>query len=86
VLGERVWLKRKEIPIPQHYLRPIVVLNIVTASGVPFFVWGLYALEIWPTILGTMLIYVGKMWFLDRMAWLYEDMKDATPKYKSWLY
>ena len=32
------------------------------------------------------LIYLGKMWFLDRMVWLYEDMKDTTPEYRSWLY
>ena len=86
VLGERVWLRRKEVPIPHHHLRPILVLNTLTAAGVPFYVWGLFALQIWPAILGTVLIYLGKMWFLDRMVWLYEDMKDTTPEYKSWLY
>ena len=86
VLGERVWLRRKEVPIPQKHLRPVIILNILTASGVPFFIWGLFALQIWPTILGTVLVYIGKMWFLDRMVWIYEDMKDATPEYRSWLY
>ncbi|MGC8844762.1 MAG: hypothetical protein ACP5QY_02840 [Candidatus Hydrogenedens sp.] len=23
---------------------------------------------------------------MDRMVWLYEDMKDAMPEYKNWLY
>jgi hypothetical protein len=31
-------------------------------------------------------IMLGKLWFVDRMVWLYEDMKDATPEYRSWLY
>ena len=86
VLGERVWLKRKELSVPQHHLEAILVLNLLTASGVPFLIWGLYTLQIWPTILGVSLVYLGKMWFLDRMVWLYEDMKNASPEYKSWLY
>ncbi|MGC8738927.1 MAG: hypothetical protein ACP5UA_09825 [Candidatus Hydrogenedens sp.] len=23
---------------------------------------------------------------MDRMVWLFEDMKDAMPEYKNWLY
>ena len=86
VLGERVWLKRNESPVPKHHRKAIAVLNIVTASGVPFLIWGLFTLQIWPTVLGVVLVYAGKMWFLDRMVWLYEDMKDSNPEYNSWLY
>ena len=86
VLGERVWIKRKDLPVPQHHLKAILVLNILTASGVPFLIWGLYTLRLWPTVLGVLLVYLGKMWFLDRMVWLFEDMKNASPEYQSWLY
>lgn len=86
VLGERVWLRRKELPVPQHHLRAILILNLITTSGAPFFIWGLYSLQMWPTVLGMLLIYLGKMWFLDRMVWLFEDMKDADPEYRGWLY
>jgi len=41
-------------------------------------------LAIWPTLLGLALTFLGKLWFVDRMAWLYEEMKDATPEYRSW--
>ena len=85
VFGERVRINRKELPIPQHHLKAIVVLRCITASGIPFFIWGLYELQIWPTILGVVLVCVGKMWFLDRMVWIYEDMKHL-PEYKKWLY
>jgi hypothetical protein len=37
------------------------------------------------SILGIALAYLGKSWHLDRMVWLYEDMKDL-PEYKKWLY
>jgi hypothetical protein len=86
VLGERVWINRKEIPIPHHHITAIIILNCITVSGLPFFIWGLYTLHIWSTLLGIVLVYVGKMWFLDRMVWLYEDMKEKNPEYKNWEY
>ncbi|NJM71476.1 MAG: hypothetical protein HC862_15300 [Scytonema sp. RU_4_4] len=27
------------------------------------------------------LVLLSKLWFIDRMVWLYEDMKDANPEY-----
>ncbi len=53
--------------------------------GIPLLIHGLYLLEIWPTLLGAVLIYLGKMWFIDRMVWLFEDMKDQHPPYAAWL-
>jgi|GEM_PF-3630839 len=41
-------------------------------------------LEIWPTLFGAVTIYLGKLWFVDRMVWLYHDMKDANQEYSSW--
>jgi hypothetical protein len=61
-------------------------LNIVSGLGVPFIIWGLVKLALWPVLFGSALVYLGKLWFLDRMVWLYEDMKDADPQYRSWLY
>lgn len=86
VLGERVWMNRRRVPVPvPHRLAP-KLLSVVSGLGVPFLGWGLVRLEIWPLVLGTVLVYVGKVWFLDRMVWLYEDMKEATPEYAGWLY
>lgn len=86
VFGERVWLRKDETPIPQHHLRVITVLNIVTGSGLPFLVWGLYALDVWLVCLGLVLVIMGKLWFLDRMVWVYEDMKSLSEEYQSWEY
>lgn len=86
VLGERVWLNREEVPIPRHHACAARVLSTVTALGVPFVVWGVYRLALWPTLFGSVLIYAGKLWLLDRMVWLYEDMKGQRPDYRRWLY
>jgi hypothetical protein len=86
VLGERVWLARDTLPIPDHHARAATLLSVLSAVGVPFYAFGLYALQIWPALLGLTLIFFGKLWFVDRMVWLYEDMMDRSPEYRSWLY
>lgn len=86
VLGERVWLRRGEVPLPPHHRRAPHLLSALAALGLPFLAWGLYHLQIWPTLFGTLLVFAGKLWFLDRMVWIYEDMKDQHPDYRRWLY
>lgn len=34
--------------------------------------------EPWPTLFGAALVYLGKLWFLDRMVWLCRDMRDTV--------
>jgi len=85
-LGERVWLNRDVIPIPAHHTRMASLLSALAATGTIFLVWGLYAFDIWPTLFGMALAIFGKLWFVDRMVWLYEDMKNTSPEYRSWLY
>jgi hypothetical protein len=48
-------------------------------------IWGVYRLDAFATILGTVIAYMGKLWFLDRMVWLWEDMKDL-PEYRNWFH
>ena len=86
VLGERVWLNRDSIPVPKHHQRVPNILSIISALGIPFLILGLVNLEIYPTLMGVILVYMGKLWFIDRMVWLYEDMKDDNSLYRSWLY
>ncbi|MDD4126980.1 MAG: hypothetical protein PHV39_04765, partial [Methanomicrobium sp.] len=76
VLGERIWLNRKEVPVPKRHLLAPNILSAVSGTGFLLVVYGVYILEIWPTLFGSALIYLGKLWFLDRMVWLYEDMKE----------
>ncbi|MCL6451438.1 MAG: hypothetical protein K6T75_09110 [Acetobacteraceae bacterium] len=85
VFGERVWLNRGRLAIPRHHTVLPGVLNAVSGAGTVLVVWGLYWLHAWPVVLGCSLVYAGKLWFLDRMVWLYEDMKHV-PEYGAWLY
>ena len=58
--GERVLLNKKKIPIPKHHETAALILGLLTGVGMPFIIYGLYFLEIWPTIVGLTFIYVGK--------------------------
>jgi hypothetical protein len=86
VLGERIWLNRKIISIPKGHSFMAILLNTINGSGLPFLIYGLYHFNFWITILGTIIIYAGKMWFLDRMVWLFEDMKNKHEEYNNWEY
>lgn len=84
VLGERVYLNRDKVAIPDHHKLAPNILNAISSVGMVFAIYGIVVLAIWPTILGIALAYLGKSWFLDRMVWLYEDMKHI-PAYKKWM-
>lgn len=86
VLGERVWMNRKEVSVPERHRTVPNVLSAVAAAGAVCVVWGVAAFALWPTLLGAALVYLSKLWFLDRMVWLYEDMRESTPEYRRWLY
>jgi hypothetical protein len=86
VLGERIWMRRKTIPIPRHHATAALVLATVSAIGALQFLYGAIALE--PVMLsyGLVVTLLGKAWFLDRMVWLYEDMMHTSAEYRDWLY
>ena len=85
VLGERVWANRDNIDVPaSHKIMP-QILNGISGAGMLLSIWAIVVLSIWPAIFGVALSYLGKSWYLDRMVWLYEDMKHV-PEYKQWLY
>ena len=87
VLGERVYLNRDRVPIPDHHRSPIFsVLNAVSSIGMILAIWAIVTYSVWGAVMGVALAYLGKSWYLDRMVWLYEDMKTATNEYASWDY
>jgi len=86
VFGERVWINRQQVPVPAHHRVAPNLLTGLSAIGAIIAFWGLWTLNLPLTLLGLLLINIGKLWFLDRMVWLYEDMQTATPEYARWLY
>jgi hypothetical protein len=84
VLGERAWLNRDTVPIPPYHRTIPNLLSAISGLGMLCTLWGVIVLDPWPTLFGAMVVYMGKLWFLDRMVWLWRDMQDATPEYTSW--
>lgn len=72
VLGERILMKRKENPIPSGHSTAFTVLNVLQSFSMMVLIYGLWRLDISVTLHGIVYIYLTKMWFLDRMVWLYE--------------
>jgi hypothetical protein len=87
VLGERVFLNRDKVPIPDKHRIPLHgLLNGLSFIGLVLAIWSTVYYSVWGAILGVALAYLGKSWFLDRMVWLYEDMKESSETYRSWEY
>ena len=55
------------------------MLTGLNVAGVPFVVWGLVVFDPWLTLFGLALHMAGKIWFIDRMALLYDDMTLNPP-------
>lgn len=86
VLGERVWLNRQNIAIPDHYIFPVNSLTILMFLGCIVLIWGLWQLALIPTLIGTLVVICGKLYFLNYMVTLFDLMKTKSKEYESWLY
>jgi hypothetical protein len=86
VLGERVWLNRKQISVPSGHRRAALLLSILNGLASLLVIYGLAMLQVWPALAGIACVILAKTWFLDRMVWLFEDMKGTNATYRSWCY
>ncbi len=87
VLGERVYLNRDKVKIPEEHNIPLhLILHSISSIGMIIAIWSIVYYSIIGAVFGVILAYAGKSWFLDRMVWLYEDMKNDNEVYKSWEY
>jgi hypothetical protein len=59
------------------------ILNAVQGIGIIFLIYGLWYLDFWSTLVGLILTIESKLWYVDRMVCLYEDMKEL-PEYQKW--
>ena len=82
--GERIFLQDK-INVPSHHRRAVNILTMLSFLGALIWIYGLYTLNFWATVAGVLGTVLPKAWFVDRMVWIYEDMKDTNPVYLSWL-
>jgi hypothetical protein len=83
--GERVALNRNAVPIPAHHVRVTRILVAVSGAGFVAALAGALLNDLLVTVAGGLVAWFAKMWFCDRMVWLYDDMKDKHPDYAAWL-
>ena len=76
VLGERVWLRQRDLVAP-HHARVCRVLTTLSGLGAVVWIWGILWLDPWPTLLGMVMMTTFKTWFVDRMAWVWDDFQRA---------
>lgn len=87
VFGERIWADRKSVAIPHRFKSHVPNLaNAYSCIGLAFLVYGLIALNVWLVVAGIVIVHGGKLWFLDRMVLLFEDMKQRHADYARWEY
>lgn len=87
VLGERVYLNRDKVEIPDiHKTALYGILNVICFVGTVVAIWAIIYYSVCGAILGVTLAYIGKSWYLDRMVWLYETMKSENEEYQKWEY
>ncbi len=82
--GERVMLNHAELPVPDHHMSWARGLAALAGVGIVPWVYGLWQLDWGFILMGLTLTMGAKLWFVDRMVWLYQDMKSASPTYASW--
>ena len=78
-----------EIPIGEPDVKKagndLTLLSIGAAIGGLLMAAGLIAAEPWVYLAGCIGAGLCKLWFLDRLVWLYEDMAREVPEYRAWL-
>lgn len=87
VFGERVWAEGDRATFPPQFRSPVVVVSQAYQSlGLLPLVYGLVVLDPIAAACGLAIVQGGKLWFLDRMVLLFEDVKSGDPQYAAWEY
>jgi hypothetical protein len=84
-MGERVYLLRELHPIPVYHANAAQLLSIGSGIGALIMAAGLLTAEPTAFLVGGVATLLCKLWFVDRMVWLYEDMRHDVPEYRDWL-
>lgn len=85
VLGERIYLARGERPIPEHHRVAAQWLAGIGSAGTLIMLAGLVMTSPVLFVAGAVAAFFAKMWFVDRMVWLFDDMARDHRHYAAWL-
>lgn len=76
VLGEYVFLHHRD-RVAAHHIRAAQILGWMSLPGVVWMAWGLWVMDPVAAGVGMVLAVVPKLWFVDRMVWVYHDFRRA---------
>lgn len=85
VLGERIWVDRDKVDLPEQFRSRAasLVANAYSAVGMGILVFGLADLSVVATA-GVLITHGGKAWYLDRVSLLFAEMKGRRAEYAAW--
>jgi len=87
VFGERIWSERKNLTIPEQFKSPVPnVANAYAVLEMALLIYDLIALQVIPVLAGIVIAHGGKLWYLDCMVLLFEDMKTRNSDIAGWEY
>jgi hypothetical protein len=87
VLGERIWSERTGVQLPEQFDSPVSnVANAFAGVGILVLAYGLVRLDVLATLCGIVIAHLAKLWYLDRMMLLFDDMKHSRADYAAWDY
>ncbi len=84
--GERVWLHRHDVPIPYSHQWIANALSAVMLINLFPLAYGLIEVNAAFVFFPVMIQMIAKLWFYDRMVWLYTQVQADNPTYASWMY
>ena len=85
VFGERIWADRTSVEIPPQFNSVVPNLsNLYGTLGLGLMAYGLVALDAWLVVSWILIVHATKLWYIDRMVLLFEDMKLRNPEYAAW--
>lgn len=88
VFGEKLYLDhtRYNLDIAHHHVIAANITTAIAGIGALVLLIGVVFAHPYMTILGTVISFLGKLWFVDRMAWLFDDIAREDERFATWLY
>lgn len=88
VLGERIWVDRDKVELPEQFRARTasLIANAYSGIGMAILAYGLVDLNALAAVAGILITHGGKAWYLDRMQLLFVEMKGHNREYASWDY
>lgn len=82
--GERIWLNRLLIPVPQDLNHRLTILYIVFWLGALVAIWGAFAKLPILSVSGLVVAYSAQAVCLGKLIRLYAIMRERHPLYRFW--